>query len=716
MNDQRNSNLFIDSEKSKEQLLDELKVLQHRIAELEKDVAERKITEELLKREKYNKQQYLNIAGVIFVAIDKHKKVSLINKKGCEILGYNQEEIIGKDWFDTFLPESIRDRTSQVYEKLMTGDIESAEYFINSVLTRKGEERIIAWHNTVDTDDSGDIIGTISSGEDITECKKTENSLHKHQAMLMKDHKQLQELFQQVEVAKKEWESSMDCVRDMVILIDDSGQVKRCNKTFKDFVDRPYAQILNSEWEELFAELKLDPLTFFAGSEEMHHKPTGRSFLLNSYSFKDSNTKMGFSGSVITIHDNTKTKQVTEELKYKNEEIEKNREKLQCALNEISRLMHNVTEKKVYKMECVNPNLVKCYEVKHCTKKECYCYGRKAMRCWLIVGTHCNGKTQGTFDNKYTNCLECEVFEKATSDPVYEIGEQFNNMMHVLEMKNNELENAYKELKAAQAGILQQEKMASIGQLAAGVAHEINNPMGFISSNIRSLKKYSEKLIEFIGAQNKIVESLSSEESSDNITRLKKTLKIDYISEDIHMLIEESLDGADRVKKIVQNLKSFSRIDEAEFKPADINECIESTLNIVWNEIKYKATVEKKYGELPLIKCYAQQLNQVLMNLLVNAAQALKNQGEIRIETWHGDGIINILISDSGCGIPEDKIHRIFEPFFTTKDVGKGTGLGLSIVYDIVKKHNGEITVNSKEGRGSTFHMKLPVLEEDKSS
>jgi len=145
---------------------------------------------------------------------------------------------------------------------------------------------------------------------------------------------------------------------------------------------------------------------------------------------------------------------------------------------------------------------------------------------------------------------------------------------------------------------------------------------------------------------------------------------------------------------------------------ADINECIESTLNIVWNELKYKAKVYKEYGELPMTKCFPQQLNQVFMNLLVNAAQAIEKQGEIRIRTWNGDGNIYVSISDTGSGIPEDKINRIFEPFFTTKPVGKGTGLGLSITYDIVKKHNGDIKVESEVGRGTTFTITIPVVED----
>jgi two-component system NtrC family sensor kinase len=294
--------------------------------------------------------------------------------------------------------------------------------------------------------------------------------------------------------------------------------------------------------------------------------------------------------------------------------------------------------------------------------------------------------------------------------------EQVDKEKKLLEQKNRELEEAYAELKAAQSHLLQQEKMASIGQLAAGVAHEINNPTGFIMSNLGSLQKYADRLSEFIAAQSEALEESSAPVEGGNgnllarIKELRKSLKIDYIMEDTKSLIRESIDGTERIKRIVQDLKSFSHAGDSELKMADINTGLESTINIVWNELKYKATVKKEYGDIPKTQCNPGQLNQVFMNMLVNAAHAIEKQGEIIVRTWHEDGQICVSISDTGCGIPEDKLGRIFEPFFTTKEVGKGTGLGLSIAYDIVKKHNGEIKVESEAGRGSTFTIKTPVV------
>jgi len=278
-----------------------------------------------------------------------------------------------------------------------------------------------------------------------------------------------------------------------------------------------------------------------------------------------------------------------------------------------------------------------------------------------------------------------------------------------------ELAQAYQELKETQSHLLQQEKMASIGQLAAGVAHEINNPMGFITSNLSSLGKYTVRMKDFIATQQQLLEEKVEPESLEGLFKTRKKLKLDLLLEDVEELITESLDGAERVKEIVLNLKNFSRVDAAEQTETDLNECLESTLKIVWNEIKYKATVEKNFGDIPPVHCYPQQLNQVFMNLIVNAAHAIEDQGVITIATRTSEETVEIAISDTGCGIPEEVVPRIFEPFFTTKDVGKGTGLGLSISYDIVKKHDGQLSVESSPGEGTTFTVSLPQREQEEA-
>ena len=244
--------------------------------------------------------------------------------------------------------------------------------------------------------------------------------------------------------------------------------------------------------------------------------------------------------------------------------------------------------------------------------------------------------------------------------------------------------------------LVQADKLAAIGTLAAGVAHEINNPIGFISSNLNTMAKYLTKIQRF-------VEKATPGENED------KEGVLDILTDFVDA-VSESTEGTTRVKNIVVDLKSFSRVDRAEKEHANLNEGLESTLNMVWNELKYHCTVEKDLGDIPELYCIPNQLNQVFMNMLVNAGQATKDtKGRIRIRTWANDRNINVSIRDNGTGIPADKVGKIFEPFFTTKDPGSGTGLGLSLAYDIVKKHGGSINVNTDVGVGTEFVISLPL-------
>ena len=266
-------------------------------------------------------------------------------------------------------------------------------------------------------------------------------------------------------------------------------------------------------------------------------------------------------------------------------------------------------------------------------------------------------------------------------------------------------------LRERQAQIIQQEKLASIGQLAAGVAHEINNPVGFISSNLGTLSKYLDKYDQFVALMDGAIQQGCSDEAKEEISADRRRLKIEYISKDIRQLIADSTEGTERVKKIVRDLKTFSHSGGDEMIVTDINACLESTINIVWNEIKYVAILKREYGDILPIRCYPHQLNQVFLNLLVNASHAVDKQGEITVKTWAEEGSIKVAISDTGCGIPPADMKRVFEAFYTTKEVGKGTGLGLSISAEIVKKHNGEITVQSEVGKGTTFTVRIPMTD-----
>jgi len=255
--------------------------------------------------------------------------------------------------------------------------------------------------------------------------------------------------------------------------------------------------------------------------------------------------------------------------------------------------------------------------------------------------------------------------------------------------------------------LLQAEKMASIGQLAAGVAHEINNPIGFVSCNLGNLQTYVDTLF---GVIDDFQQTASATHSvAARLAELKEAAEVDFIRDDFTMLMSESRDGLQRVKDIVQSLKDFAHADNAATALADLHRGLDSTLHIVSSEIKKKAQVVKDYGNLPAIECVASQLNQVFMNLLVNAAHAIVETGVITIRTGHAGQWVWIEIIDTGTGMSPDTIRRIFDPFFTTKPIGIGTGLGLSVSYGIVKRHGGRIEVHSELGKGSRFTVHLPI-------
>nr|WP_295078138.1 ATP-binding protein [uncultured Roseateles sp.] len=276
-----------------------------------------------------------------------------------------------------------------------------------------------------------------------------------------------------------------------------------------------------------------------------------------------------------------------------------------------------------------------------------------------------------------------------------------------------EMKETNARLAEAQSQLLQSEKLASIGQLAAGVAHEINNPVGFVSSNLGTMRRYMESMLQLIGLFECVgVEHLPAAVNAQ-ISQLRKASDFDFIHEDLPLLLQESEEGLNRVKKIVQDLKDFSRVDQSDWQDADINKGLDSTLNVVMNEIKYKAEIKKDYGSLPAVRCLAAQLNQVFMNLIVNAGHAIEQRGEIQLSTRCVDDWVCIKVIDNGSGMPPEVLRRIFDPFFTTKSVGQGTGLGLSLSFSIIQKHGGRIEVESTPGKGTCFQVWIPVRGPD---
>ena len=307
-------------------------------------------------------------------------------------------------------------------------------------------------------------------------------------------------------------------------------------------------------------------------------------------------------------------------------------------------------------------------------------------------------------------CSVSGVLQENAEDGVYYI----SSVTDITERKKIEEEKANILIQMSQT-----EKMASIGQLAAGVAHEINNPISFVTSNLNSLVEYFSDLMEFITLNDQLIKSLPRVQMHDDILNaldtirdFSKTIDLDFLVEDIGELMRDCQDGLDRIKKIIIDLKDFAHPGKKDPEPVNVNAGIASTLNVITNELKYKATVYTQYSEnIPMVMAVPQQINQVFLSILVNAAQAIDTTGEITIKTGQEDKQVVVQISDTGCGIPKENMNRIFDPFFTTKEVGKGTGLGMNIAYNIIDAHGGSIEVQSQLGKGTTFTIRLPVLE-----
>lgn len=396
-----------------------------------------------------------------------------------------------------------------------------------------------------------------------------------------------------IERAKREWETTMDCVSDVILLTDRRDRILRCNHAMAELTGEPTQNLIGKKWQDVLSQ-------------------------------------SGYA----------------------------------CSMDEHAQI------------ECVGPGGI--------------VYDLSVSYVPFVPG------------------LPAAVVRLLDVTAMREAQRALQESHRLLIEKNSALEQANADMMNMQSQMIQQEKMSSIGQLAAGVAHEINNPIGFISSNLNTLRRYADRLKTYIETVDACAGELP-DSLRERLAAARRGNKIDYLVPDIEALVRESLDGAERVKSIVQDLKSFSHVDSAQSRMSDINAGLESTINIVWNELKYKATVERNYGDIPQTYCNAGQLNQVFMNILVNAAHAIETRGNISVSTWADGGAIFVRIADNGSGIAADKLKKIFEPFFTTKEVGKGTGLGLSIAYDIVKRHNGEIMVQSEPGAGTVFTIRLPV-------
>lgn len=333
----------------------------------------------------------------------------------------------------------------------------------------------------------------------------------------------------------------------------------------------------------------------------------------------------------------------------------------------------------------------------------------------LVNGT--KELAKGNFEHRLKNSKYSEIntLTETYNKMAENLQSLYQNLENKVKERTKELENANIELKNTQSMMVHSEKMRSLGQLVAGITHEINNPINFIHGNLVHLKNYSVALFELINLYESFESDLTNEEKQE-LKKLKDKIELDFIKEDLPMLVKSCQEGTERTKNIVLDLKNFSRLDEMVVNNVDLKKEIDTTLNILYNKLKNKIEVIKEYEDnIPLIEGFGGQLNQVFMNILDNACYAIGQTGTIIIRLRKSDNSVIMEVEDSGCGMGQESIEKIFDPFFTTKPVGEGTGLGMSISYKVVQNHGGKIFVESKEGKGSKFIIKLPVKINRKS-
>ncbi len=698
------------------------------------DITERKKAQESLLYEKNRAQQYLEVSGVMLISLDRNQKVTVINTKGCEILGAPREDILGKNWFDTFLPEENLIEVKEVFDQIISGDIEPVKYFENPIVRKDGEIRIIAWHNSVLHNESGEIIGLFSSGEDITERKmaeKTKNVIYEI-SKAAGSGISLDELYSKIH----ELLGELIDVRNFYIAIYDEKTDLLTYQYFVDEVDKEMYEPQNVKISKSSSAYVIKKgKTFFRDRATLRNlQRSGKIEIVGSESkiwigvpLIARDRKIG----VMVVQDYHDPVHYTEEdvklLEFVSEQIaaaieskkteeslQKTKERFRLAAESVSDLIYewNVESGDIRWFGDIDSVLG-------------YKKGKlkRTLEAWL----------QRIHPDDLTRINASIEMHKIRPEPInlnYRIIHQNKSWLHWNEKGTcitGENGNPVKYIGVCtditkqtlmEQMLMQSEKMAAIGTLAAGVAHEINNPMGYIDSNLRILNKYSELIKKYDSEISMLFDNIDLT-VMDNISVLKeevenlrRNLNFDFILEDCLSAIGESIEGTERVKKIVSDLRDFSREEKFEIKPSDINAGLEKTLNVIWNEIKYKVKVVKDLGDIPVIECDLQRLNQVFLNLVINGAQAIEDRGKIFIKTRKEGDRVRIEIGDTGKGIPREELSRIFDAFFTTKAPGKGTGLGLSIAYKIIQDHNGSIEVDSQPGFGTKFIIRLPVKQE----
>ncbi len=616
-----------------------------------------KDTEKLSIQENRKIRKYLDTADVIIVVLDADEKVALVNRKGCQALGYDEKEILGVNWFDGFIPQSVRGESRQVYQRFIARKKDMAVIFERPIITRKGEERIVAWRNTLLKDDGGRITGVVWSGEDITDRKKIDSELSLHTHLL-------------------------DMTVDSIYVIDAAGQIVFANEASwrtlgygeTEFLGKNITTVVDPKSRAVMAErikkvFQDGEITY----ESVHYRKDG------------SMVPVEVHGRLVVVDGKKLISCIARDMterKLTEEVLKRSEERFRTILEDMDNGYFELDKKSHYIF--VNDAMCKIlgYSRADIVAKhfgsfidqtdEKFVENSRAIMDEAI-------RTGMTLSGLFGTIVKGDGSRRIIGVSVSPLRDATGNIAGIRGITRDITDRMKMEQQLLMAG-----KLASIGELAAGVAHEINNPLTAIMG-----------YAQLLAAR-------------------------DDIPEHIKLDLDKIFNQSQRAARIVQNLLTFARSYALEKKVIDINELILKSLELRSYEHKVgniEIVVDLHPG-LPGISADENQIQQVILNIIINAEQAItskKRGGKIKVTTGLEDSMVKIIVADDGPGIPRGMLERLFDPFFTTKEVGQGTGLGLSVCHGIVTKHGGRIYADSVEGQGATFIVELPASREVKS-
>ena len=655
---------------------------------------ERTRLQEAAKRERKRAEEYLRVSGSLMIAVGADERVMLINKRGCEVLGRSEAEIVGANWIENYIPKHLQPEVRAVLRSICAGELAATERYENPILTASGEERLIVWQNTVFRGPNGEILGALASGEDVTDRRRAQEELSE---------------------AEHRLKLVFDLVQSGVLFIDaETHKILDVNPAALELIGAPKSQVVGRSCHEYVcpAQAGKCPITDLGKqvdrAERVLIDANGREIpVIKSVAVVQSGGKRQLLESFLDIR------------AQKGAEVA-----LRESMQEYQRLL-DLAQEGIWALNTkgettyANPRMARMLGREPDELKEAPVFQflpetqHEAIR--QILTSKRPREVQALQLLKRSGKL---VYATFSSSPVRNASGEMTGVLAVV--------MDVTEQKQLEDQLMQSEKLDAIGRLAAGIAHEINTPTQYVSDNTQFLADSLGDLTELIKAADRLREAVES--GGDTLAAAKEVRKIaeeadvEYLLEEIPKALTQSKEGLGRVAKLVGAMKEFSHPSEQEKALADVNHLLETTATVARNEWKYVADLDLQLApDLPHLPCLSDRLNQVFLNIIVNAAHAITDvigrnagqKGRITIRTRVEGDRIRIEIADTGGGIPESVRPHIFEPFYTTKGVGKGTGQGLAIARSVVvDQHGGTIEVDTSAGEGTTFIILLPLQDD----